>query len=167
MSSNRERLATSLREAGDGTIQSVIDALAAAATYNEGGDWDSETIEHVLEPLQQLLETLGYPGVGEPDDDAYEFWSSVDDAEEDECEGHPHDPADPNSVAGVSVYCDGSCVVPKYPLTRGERLGQHLIANAQAQAAEARDYSLAVGGVVVAEVEHHELRAIEDEEQGA
>ena len=27
------------------------------------------------------------------------------------CEGHEHDPSIPTSVAGETIYCDGSCVL--------------------------------------------------------
>jgi hypothetical protein len=111
----REALKRKLLADPDALAERFIDAATAAATFNEGGDWDSSTIEEVLAPIQDHLTGLGYPGIGEPDDDAFEFWTAVDEDTFMECEGHEHDPSIPTSVAGETMFCDGSCRRGEWP----------------------------------------------------
>jgi hypothetical protein len=89
---DRIRVSEALHAVPDDTVEAVIDALTAAGA--SGPQWDSETIEHVLEPLQSLIVRLGFPPVGDvgPDDAYLNFWTGV------QNEGYQ-----PVEVAGVVV----------------------------------------------------------------
>lgn len=44
------------------------------ALGSNGGDWDSESIEVLLEPIVTLLKSRGIPSVGSSDADDIDFW---------------------------------------------------------------------------------------------
>lgn len=61
-----------------GFHEAVIEGLVAVATDPE---WTSESIEHLLIPIQAFLLARGIPAVGSTGSDleAFEFWSAVGD----------------------------------------------------------------------------------------
>ena len=73
----RDDVKRRLKEDPELLADRVIEALCAAGADPE---WDSETIEHVLTPLQDLVVTLGFPPVGSegPNGEYTDFWIGVD-----------------------------------------------------------------------------------------
>ena len=72
----REALEILLAEHASEVIEAVIDGIAAAGSTPE---WDSETIEYVMSPLQRLFEELDVPNPGSSgDEDANtKYWAEV------------------------------------------------------------------------------------------
>lgn len=97
MSSTREHLKARLLENPAALADRVIDALTAAGAYP---DWDSETIENVLTPLQGYVVDLGFPPVGSegPDGEYTEFWVGVENGDVEH-----EDEYEPVVVDGVTV----------------------------------------------------------------
>lgn len=52
-----------LTELGAERLATIVASMAAPAGANV--EWDSETIEHVLQPLQEPLEEIGVPWIGD------------------------------------------------------------------------------------------------------
>lgn len=73
-------LTAALRRAdGDGRIDlagTLVRMLTAAGMVSE---WDSETIEDVLEPAEDVLAVVGAPWVGDTgvDDAGLEYWQEI------------------------------------------------------------------------------------------
>jgi len=66
-----------LLDNADAVMEALIDGLAACGSED---DWDSETIENLLNPIDGYLrEQLAVPGVGSngPDDVNTKFWCEV------------------------------------------------------------------------------------------
>lgn len=72
----RDALKTQLMQHAGEFIDAVIDGLAAAGSQ---GEWDSETVEYVVAPMQTLLEEWKIPIVGEPglEDENTKYWCEV------------------------------------------------------------------------------------------
>ena len=72
----RELLHAQLMEHAGELIDGVITGMAAAGSQ---GDWDSETIEYVIEPVQRLFEQWGIPLVDDPgaEDVNTKYWCEI------------------------------------------------------------------------------------------
>lgn len=71
----RDELIAALLTEPQRLAEAATDALAAAGAIEE---WDDQTVELVIEPLQELIISLGFPAVGEIDEEATDFWMDVD-----------------------------------------------------------------------------------------
>jgi hypothetical protein len=72
----REQLQLLLADHAGEVIEAVIDGIAAAGSTPE---WDSETIEYVMSPLQRLFEQLSVPNPGSAgvEDENTKYWCEV------------------------------------------------------------------------------------------
>jgi len=72
----REQLQLLLADHAGEVIEAVIDGIAAAGSNPE---WDSETIEHVVRPIQRLFKELDIPNPGSVgrEDENLKYWCEV------------------------------------------------------------------------------------------
>jgi hypothetical protein len=82
MPTTRAELHTLLVAHADVVIDGLIDAMAPIGA--DDSQWTSETIEHLLNPIQDALRTLGIPGIGGEGRAATAFWERIEDDEEEQ-----------------------------------------------------------------------------------